>query len=282
VIIVAARSIRDADFHDPTGEKRLSIIDRPLQNAPEMLKDVLGTAAKGMFAAALLASGQSSTITGTYAGQFVMEGFLELRINPVLRAFLTRSAAIVPSLLVILIAGDEYAEFLIILSSVVLFVQLPFALIPLVKFCGDEGIVGALVLDAKTKNVMRVLCGFVVSANVVLLINSIYESGAVNATAGGVLAGLSVAALAVCYVGSILWLAFRPVSQNFTTRVERRMRGSQWLTLGGLQEEEELRNDGTLRLSERFSAGSESSAFRVDTPPLPPAGVLEKSRVSFF
>ena len=115
-----------------------------------MLKDVLGVAAKGMFAAALLASGQSSTITGTYAGQFVMEGFLELRIDPVLRAFLTRSAAIVPSLLVVLIAGDEYAEFLIVVSSVILFVQLPYALIPLVKFCGDPGIAGPLALDLKT------------------------------------------------------------------------------------------------------------------------------------
>ena len=150
VVIVAARSIRDADFHDPTGERRQGIIDRPLQNAPEMLKDVLGVAAKGMFAAALLASGQSSTITGTYAGQFVMEGFLELRIDPVLRAFLTRSAAIVPSLLVVLIAGDEYAEFLIVVSSVILFVQLPYALIPLVKFCGDPGIAGPLALDLKT------------------------------------------------------------------------------------------------------------------------------------
>jgi NRAMP (natural resistance-associated macrophage protein)-like metal ion transporter len=165
VVIVAARSIRDVSFDDPTGTRKRAIVDRPLQNAPEMLKDVLGVAAKGMFAAALLASGQSSTITGTYAGQFVMEGFLEIRINPVLRAFLTRSAAIVPSLLVILVAGDEYAEFLIIVSSVILFVQLPFALIPLVKFCGDPAIVGKLVLGPKTLLTMRVLCGGVVFAN---------------------------------------------------------------------------------------------------------------------
>ena len=192
VVIVAARSIRDADFHDPTGERRQDIIDRPLQNAPEMLKDVLGVAAKGMFAAALLASGQSSTITGTYAGQFVMEGFLELRINPVLRAFLTRSAAIVPSLLVILIAGDEYAEFLIVVSSVILFVQLPYALIPLVKFCSDPAIVGPLALDARTRRVMRALCALVVLANVILLIQMLHESRAVNATAGGVFLGFFV------------------------------------------------------------------------------------------
>lgn len=270
VVIVAARSIRDADFHDPTGERRQGIIDRPLQNAPEMLKDVLGVAAKGMFAAALLASGQSSTITGTYAGQFVMEGFLELRINPVLRAFLTRSAAIVPSLLVILIAGDEYAEFLIVVSSVILFVQLPYALIPLVKFCGDPAIVGSMALDSKTRRVMRLLCALVVLANVILLIQMLHESRLVNATAGGVFLGFFVTFLAIAYVGSIAWLAARPVSQNLATRVERRMRGE---THGTRLDE----TDDEGRDEVGFGGGDDEvremrgvASFRVDTPPLPP------------
>jgi manganese transport protein len=270
VVIVAARSIRDADFHDPTGERRQGIIDRPLQNAPEMLKDVLGVAAKGMFAAALLASGQSSTITGTYAGQFVMEGFLELRINPVLRAFLTRSAAIVPSLLVILIAGDEYAEFLIVVSSVILFVQLPYALIPLVKFCGDQNIVGPMALDSKTRRVMRLLCALVVVANVILLIQMLHESRLVNATAGGVFLGFFVTFLAIAYVGSIAWLAARPVSQNLATRVERRMRGE---THGTRLDE----TDDEGRDEVGFGGGDDDAremrgvaSFRVDTPPLPP------------
>ena len=280
VVIVAARSIRDADFHDPTGERRQGIIDRPLQNAPEMLKDVLGVAAKGMFAAALLASGQSSTITGTYAGQFVMEGFLELRIDPVLRAFLTRSAAIVPSLLVILIAGDEYAEFLIVVSSVILFVQLPYALIPLVKFCGDPGIVGPLALDLKTARATRVLCFAVVLANVVLLIQMIHESRAVNGTAGGVFVGFLVAFAAVAYVGSIAWLAARPVSQNLATRVERRMRGERGERLAGADDGRiddggiggEARGDdarGDDARGDREMRGV-ASPFRVDTPPLSP------------
>ena len=128
-----------------------------------------------------------------------------------LRAFLTRSAAIVPSLLVILIAGDEYAEFLIVVSSVILFVQLPYALIPLVKFCGDPAIVGPLALDARTRRVMRALCALVVLANVILLIQMLHESRAVNATAGGVCLGFFVTFLAIAYVGSIAWLAARPV-----------------------------------------------------------------------
>ena len=170
----------------------------------------------------------------TYAGQFVMEGFLELRIDPVLRAFLTRSAAIVPSLLVILIAGDEYAEFLIVVSSVILFVALPYSLIPLVKFCGDPAIVGALVLDRRKSLAMRALCAVVVLANVILLGQMLHDSRAVNGTAGGAFLGIFVAFLALAYVGSIAWLASRPVSQNLATRVERRMRGERSERLAGV------------------------------------------------
>ena len=79
VVIVAARAIRDADFVDPTGERRRDIIERPLQNAPEMLKMFWEPVAKSLFAAALLASGQSSTITGTYAGQFTRRGSWRFR-----------------------------------------------------------------------------------------------------------------------------------------------------------------------------------------------------------
>ena len=224
VVIVAAQSIADADFVDPTGARKKEIVDRPLQNAPEMLKDVLGGAAMSLFAAALLASGQSSTITGTYAGQFVMEGFLELRINPVLRAFLTRSAAIVPSLLVTLIAGDEYAEYLIVISSVVLFFQLPFALIPLVKFCGSPQIMGAMAITKRTLHATHVLTGIIVLANMVLIVQTIHESGAVDGSVGGIFLGIFVALLSLLYCAAIIALAVRPVTQNLTPQVSKRLR----------------------------------------------------------
>uniref|UniRef100_A0A6U0RNZ9 Metal ion transporter family n=1 Tax=Micromonas pusilla TaxID=38833 RepID=A0A6U0RNZ9_MICPS len=223
VTIVAAQSIRDADFDDPTGEKRRGIIDRPLQNAPDMLKDVLGKSAKGLFAAALLASGQSSTITGTYAGQFVMEGFLEIKINPVLRAFLTRTCAILPSLLVTIIAGDEYAEFLIVISSVFLSFQLPFALIPLVKFCGSEKIVGAMAIDPRALQRTWVIVSTIVFANIVLLCVWVHESGAVNGSPGGVFLGLFVALFMILYCASLSALALRPVTQNLTMQVRDRL-----------------------------------------------------------
>lgn len=226
VVIVAAQSIADADFEDPTGARRQEIVDRPLQNAPDMLKDVLGSAARSLFAAALLASGQSSTITGTYAGQFVMEGFLEIRINPVLRAFLTRSAAILPSLLVTLIAGDEYAEYLIVISSVVLFFQLPFALIPLVKFCGSPQITGAMVISPTTLRATHVLTAVIILANLVLIVQTINESGAVDGSAGGILLGIFVALVSLGYCASLLWLAMRPVMQNLIPQVSKRLRPS--------------------------------------------------------
>ena len=225
VTIVAAQSIRAAEFADPTGEKRQGIIDRPLQNAPDMLKDVLGKSAKGLFAAALLASGQSSTITGTYAGQFVMEGFLEIKISPVLRAFLTRTCAILPSLLVTIIAGDEYAEFLIVISSVFLSFQLPYALIPLVKFCGCEKIVGAMAIDPKELQRTWVMVSGIIFANIVLLCVWVHESGAVNGSAGGVFLGLFVAVFMVVYCVSLLALALRPVTQNLTMQVRDRLEG---------------------------------------------------------
>ena len=223
VTIVAAQSIRDADFDDPTGEKRRGIIDRPLENAPDMLKDVLGKSAKGLFAAALLASGQSSTITGTYAGQFVMEGFLQIKINPVLRAFLTRTCAILPSLLVTIIAGDEYAEFLIVISSVFLSFQLPFALIPLVKFCGSEKIVGAMAIDPRALQRTWVIVSAIVFANIVLLCVWVHESGAVNGSPGGVFLGLFVALFMILYCASLSALALRPVTQNLTMQVRDRL-----------------------------------------------------------
>ena len=223
VTIVAAQSIKDADFDDPTGEKRRGIIDRPLQNAPDMLKDVLGKSAKGLFAAALLASGQSSTITGTYAGQFVMEGFLEIKINPVLRAFLTRTCAILPSLLVTIIAGDEYAEFLIVISSVFLSFQLPFALIPLVKFCGSEKIVGAMAIDPRALQRTWVIVSAIVFANIVLLCVWVHESGAVNGSPGGVFLGLFVALFMILYCASLSALALRSVTQNLTMQVRDRL-----------------------------------------------------------
>jgi manganese transport protein len=115
------------------------IIVTQIEQAQLMLTPLLGTAAAGvLFAVALLASGQSSTLTGTFAGQIVMEGFLDLRMQPWLRRLVTRSLAIIPAVLAIYVFGDSGTFRLLILSQVILSMQLPFAVIPLIRFTNDS------------------------------------------------------------------------------------------------------------------------------------------------
>ncbi|MEJ2422470.1 MAG: Nramp family divalent metal transporter [Acidobacteriota bacterium] len=114
-----------------------------IQDAYRLLEPILGAAvAPVAFAVALLASGQSSTITGTLAGQVVMEGFLNIRIQPWVRRLITRILAIVPSVLTILYFGERGTGTLLILSQVVLSLQLPFAIIPLIHFVSDRHTMG--------------------------------------------------------------------------------------------------------------------------------------------
>ena len=109
-----------------------------IQQAYQLLTPILGAAAGGVFAFALLCSGQSSTLTGTMAGQIIMEGFLNLRIQPWIRRMLTRLVAIVPAVLTIHYAGSIGVSQLIVLSQVILSMQLPFAVIPLIHFTNDK------------------------------------------------------------------------------------------------------------------------------------------------
>jgi manganese transport protein len=118
-----------------------------IKDAHHLLDELLGTQlAPTLFAIALIASGQSSTVTGTLAGQIVMEGYLRIRLNPWLRRLLTRLVAIIPAVIVILINGEENIDSLLILSQVILSLQLGFAIIPLIHFVSDKGTMGAFVI----------------------------------------------------------------------------------------------------------------------------------------
>jgi manganese transport protein len=117
-----------------------------IADAYKLLSPVLGASlASTLFACALLASGQNSTLTGTLAGQIVMEGFLDIRLKPWLRRLITRSLAIIPAALVIGFAGENKVTSLLILSQVILSFQLPFAVIPLIRFTGDRSKMGEFV-----------------------------------------------------------------------------------------------------------------------------------------
>ncbi len=109
-----------------------------IQDAYKLLSPLLGAAgASTLFAIALLASGQNSSITGTLAGQVVMEGFIHIRVSPWLRRMITRSLAIIPTIIVVAITGERGTEKLLILSQVILSLQLSFAVVPLVIFHGQ-------------------------------------------------------------------------------------------------------------------------------------------------
>ena len=128
ILIVAA-----ATFHT-SGHAEVAEI----QDAHKLLTPLLGAGASTAFALALLASGQNSTLTGTLAGQIVMEGFLDIRIRPWLRRLITRAIAIVPAAFVAIFYGESGTAKLLILSQVILSLQLSFAVIPLVAFTSDR------------------------------------------------------------------------------------------------------------------------------------------------
>jgi manganese transport protein len=141
-----------------------------IADAYKLLSPVLGASlASTLFACALLASGQNSTLTGTLAGQIVMEGFLNLRLKPWLRRLITRSIAIIPAALVIGIAGENKVTSLLILSQVILSFQLPFAVIPLIQFTGDRAKMGEFTNSRITQIIAWLVAAAILFFNAELL-----------------------------------------------------------------------------------------------------------------
>ncbi len=146
------------------------IIVKEIQQAHQLLSPLLGTtAASFLFALALLSSGQSSTLTGTMAGQIVMEGFLRFRMQPWLRRAVTRFLAITPAALVIYVAGDSASYKLLILSQVILSLQLPFAVIPLVHLTSDRKRMGEFANGRWLQTGSWLCAAFVLALNMWLL-----------------------------------------------------------------------------------------------------------------
>ena len=141
-----------------------------IADAHALLSPMLGVgAASAVFAVALLASGQNSTVTGTLAGQIVMEGFLDLRLPVWLRRLVTRLIAIVPAAVVVASAGDRGATQLLVWSQVVLSLQLPFAVVPLVSFTGDPRIMGRFATPRWLHRLAWAMAAVIVALNAGLL-----------------------------------------------------------------------------------------------------------------
>jgi len=160
-ILVLAASSFNATGH-------LAVAD--IGDAYRLLSPMLGTAAASLlFGIALLASGQNSTVTGTLAGQIVMEGFLDLRIPSWLRRLVTRSLAIVPAVAVAALYGDAGVGKLLVLSQVVLSLQLPFAVVPLVRFTSDRRLMGPFAMGGVVKAAAWIVTFVIIGLNATLL-----------------------------------------------------------------------------------------------------------------
>lgn len=145
-----------------------------LKEAHHLLDSLLGSKlAPILFAVALIAAGQSSTVTGTLAGQIVMEGYLQLRINPWVRRLLTRLLAIVPAILVIYTFGEQKVDSLLVLSQVILSMQLGFAIIPLIHFVSDKKTMGTFVIKPYVKVAAWLIAIVLVYLNVRMVVGEI-------------------------------------------------------------------------------------------------------------
>jgi manganese transport protein len=146
-----------------------------IQDAYRLLTPLLGGGASVAFAVALLASGQNSTITGTLAGQIVMEGFLDLRLQPWVRRLITRLIAIVPAALTAIFFGEQGTAQLLVLSQVILSLQLSFAVIPLVRFTSDRAKMGDFVTPRWMAALAWLVAAVIGSLNVWLLVQTVRD-----------------------------------------------------------------------------------------------------------
>jgi len=180
-----------------------------IKQAHELLAPMLGSnLAPILFAVALIASGQSSTITGTLAGQIVMEGYLHLRITPWVRRLLTRLVAIIPAIAVILINGENNIDKLLVFSQVILSLQLGFAIVPLIHFTSDKKTMGSFAI----KPFIIVLASLITLILVYLNIRMVYEQTITFFAASDSVFWKSMIIIAgVAYISLLLIAIFYPL-----------------------------------------------------------------------
>ncbi len=180
-----------------------------IEEAHQLLSPLLGTnLASTLFAIALIAAGQSSTVTGTLAGQIVMEGYLRLRINPLLRRLITRLIAIIPALVVIIIYGDKELDALLILSQVILSLQLGFAIIPLIHFVSDKKTMGKFTIKPVTKIFAWAITILLVYLNIRMVLGEVLP---VFNTPGKELLKLIIIIAGIFFIALLLYITAHPV-----------------------------------------------------------------------
>jgi manganese transport protein len=174
-----------------------------IQDAYRLLAPLVGNGvAPILFALALICAGQSSTITGTLAGQIVMEGFLDVRMRPWLRRLVTRAIAIIPAVAVIVLMGEQATGRLMVLSQVILSLQLPFAVVPLIRMVSDRKLMGAFVIPPWEKALAWAVAGLIAVLNAKLLSDTM--SGWLAGSGPGAAAARYAALPVVIALGALL------------------------------------------------------------------------------
>ncbi len=189
-----------------TGRTDVAKIEQAYQLLP-----VLGTAAPILFAVALIAAGQSSTITGTLAGQIVMEGYLKLRIAPWIRRLMTRLIAIIPAIIVILINGESNIDSLLILSQVILSLQLGFAIIPLIHFTSDKKTMGKFVIKPLVIFLASLIAAVLVYLNISMVVG---QASPVFQAPGNTFWKIVIILAGLFYVGLLVVAIFYPLMRK--------------------------------------------------------------------
>ena len=181
-----------------------------LRQAHALLTPLLGSAAASVaFAIALLASGQSSSVTSTLAGQIVMEGFIRLRMSPLKRRLLTRLLALVPAVVVLGVMGDSGMLRLLLLSQVVLSLQLPFAIVPLIRFTNAPEIMGVFVTARWMNGLVQLVAAAITGLNAWLIWKTFESAG--GADAGSLFWQFATGTGALAGAALLLWIAVVPL-----------------------------------------------------------------------
>ena len=197
------------------------VIVTEIQQAQVLLAPMLGTAFAGiLFAVALLCSGQSSTLTGTMAGQIVMEGFLSLRMRPWLRRLLTRTLAVIPAAFTVYYAGDRGSYQLLILSKVILSLQLPFAVIPLIHFTSDRKRMGPFTNGPWLRTGAWLTAGLIVALNLRLARDEMAQFASGTDTMEALRMVLIPVGAALLFL--LLWVVLEPVLPSWVRRLGKK------------------------------------------------------------
>ncbi len=197
---------------------------KEIQDAHRMMAPMLGsTLAPLLFAIALIAAGQSSTVTGTLAGQVIMEGYLNLRLQPWIRRLLTRLIAIVPAFLTIYFLGEEKTGDLLVLSQVILSLQLGFAIIPLIHFVSNKKRMGEFVIPLWQKIASWISVTVIVFLNCQMLINKVTDW--LTESSYPVIIWVTVIPFMILCLGILLFIMFEPLFKKAKPEVSTQFHG---------------------------------------------------------